>query len=283
MAKLATAQSQASPLTSNAASGSASVRTAMRTHPGRVRSENQDTCAFALEYGIFVVCDGMGGAAGGELASNLATETFLQSIGKSSAASATARQNRSSNPVVFDANHPQTRLEEAVRAANLAVFQRAQKQRALHGMGTTLVAALLQRTGSATSAWIAHVGDSRCYLLRDGRFDQLTTDHSVVEQQIQAGFITREQAEFSPVRNVITRAVGTQLTVPADIGEQPLRSGDILLLASDGLTRELDDNTIAHLITQKASDLDAACETLIQAANAHGGRDNITVLLIAYP
>src|SRR3569623_2047716 len=123
MAKLATAQSQASPLTSTAVSGRPSVRTAMRTHPGRVRSENQDTCASAPEHGIFVICDGMGGAAAGALASTLATETFLQSIGKSSVTSATARQNRSSNPAVFDANHPQTRLEQAVRAANLAVFQ----------------------------------------------------------------------------------------------------------------------------------------------------------------
>ena len=282
MAKLATAQSQASPLTSTATTGGLSVRSAMRTHPGRVRSENQDTCASAPEHGIFVVCDGMGGAAAGELASNLATETFLQSIGKSSATSATARQNRSSDPAVLGADHPQIRLEQAVRAANLAVFQRAQKHRSLHGMGTTLVAVLLERTGSAISAWIAHVGDSRCYLLRDGRFEQLTTDHSVVEQQIQAGFITREQAEFSPVRNVITRAVGTQLTVPTDIGEQQLRPGDILLLASDGLTRELDDKTIARITSENSGNLDAACEALIQAANARGGRDNITVLLIAH-
>ena len=253
----------------------------MRTHPGRIRSENQDACAAAPEHGIFVVCDGMGGAAAGELASQLATEAFLVSIGNS-AASKPEAHNGSANPAVLGADHPQTRLEQAVRAANLAVFQRAQKNRALHGMGTTLVAALIQKDGAAHSAWIAHVGDSRCYLLRDGRFEQLTTDHSVVEEQIQAGFITREQAEFSPVRNVITRAVGTQLTVPVDVGEQPLRPGDVLLLASDGLTRELRDTEIADVIAAHAPDLDQACEALIQAANRHGGRDNITVLLIAY-
>jgi len=279
MAKSATAQPQAS---SPAGTGTPAVTSAMRTHPGRVRSENQDACATAPEHGIFVVCDGMGGAAAGELASNLALESFLHSIGNCAVASVEASRNRPSSPAIPPADHPQARLEQAVRAANLAVFQRAQKNRAFYGMGTTLVAVLIHNDGAAHSAWIAHVGDSRCYLLRDGRFEQLTTDHSVVEEQIQAGFITREQAEFSPVRNVITRAVGTQLTVPVDVGEQPLRSGDILLLASDGLTRELHDAEIANIIAGHAPDLDGACEALVQAANNHGGRDNITVLLIAY-
>jgi serine/threonine protein phosphatase PrpC len=253
----------------------------MRTHAGRVRRENEDACAAAPEHGIYVVCDGMGGAAAGELASHLATEAFVQAIGKSAVSVADAGRTPSFDPAVLGADHPQTRLEQAVCAANLAVFQRAQKQRALRGMGTTLVATLLELTGAAASAWIAHVGDSRCYLLRDRRFEQLTTDHSVVEEQVRAGFLTREQAEFSPVRNVITRAVGTQLTVPADIGEQPLRPGDLLLLASDGLTRELCDDTIARILLENSGNLDTACEALIEAANAHGGRDNITVLLIA--
>jgi protein phosphatase len=223
----------------------------------------------------------MGGAAGGELASQLAVDAFLHSIGQSAATPAEASQNPSTNPAVLSIDHPQTRLERAVRAANLAVFQRAQKNRSLRGMGTTLVAALVQRTETATSAWIAHVGDSRCYLLRATRLQQLTTDHSVVEEQIRAGFITREQAEFSPVRNVITRAVGTQLTVPTDVVEVPTQPGDLVLLASDGLTRELSDDTIAHLLGEHAGNLDLACESLIAAANARGGRDNITVLLIA--
>ncbi|HKO20246.1 MAG TPA: Stp1/IreP family PP2C-type Ser/Thr phosphatase [Acidobacteriaceae bacterium] len=280
MAKLAIAHPQLSSPASPAGLGTAAVASAMRTDPGRVRGENQDTCAAALEHGIFVVCDGMGGAAAGELASQLATEAFIANIRGSAAPADNGRRNPSSDPTIIGPDHPQKRLEQAVRAANLAVFQRAQKSRALHGMGTTLVAALIQPDGAAHSAWIAHVGDSRCYLLRDGRFEQLTTDHSVVEEQIQAGFITREQAELSPVRNVITRAVGTQPSVPADIREQPLRSGDILLLASDGLSRELDDNAIAHFIAQNGTNLEAACEALIQAANEHGGRDNITVLLI---
>jgi protein phosphatase len=238
----------------------------MRSDPGPVRSENQDCCAAAPEHGIFVVCDGMGGAAAGEVASLLATEAFLESVGQS------ATKTRA---------HPQTRLERAVRAANLAVFQRAQKYRALRGMGTTLVAALLERTDTAHSAWIAHVGDSRCYLFRSHRLQQLTADHSLVEEQIQAGLLSRQQAEFSPVRNVITRAVGTQLTVPADVAEHTLCPGDLFLLASDGLTRELTDPEIAAILAQHSADLHAACEALIRAANAHGGRDNITVLLVS--
>jgi len=147
-------------------------------------------------------------------------------------------------------------------------------------MGTTLVAALIHSSGAGCSAWTANVGDSRCYLLRDKLLRQLTSDHSVVEEQIRAGILSREQAEFSPVRNVITRAVGTQSEVAADIREHPLRSGDILLLASDGLTRELHDEDIASILVLSSS-LDAGSKALVQAANAHGGRDNITVLLIA--
>lgn len=246
------------------------LRSAMLSDPGRVRSENQDCCAAAPELGIYAVADGMGGAAAGEIASNLALESFLQHIGRS-ASSADARN----------------RLREAIEFANLSVFERAEKYKALHGMGTTLVAALMEpsagsSSGSATrTAWIAHVGDSRCYLLRDGQLRQLTTDHSLVEEHISAGLLTRKQAELSPIRNVITRAVGTQPSVSVDISEQPLEPGDTLLLASDGLTRELADPEIARIVAGHAGDLDRAVEALVQAANAHGGRDNITVILVA--
>ena len=129
----------------------AGARAAMRTDPGRVRSENQDVCAAAPEHGVYVVCDGMGGAAAGELASQLAAGAFLHSIGQSARTPAEPGQNGSVNPAVLSADHPQTRLEQAVRAANLAVFQRAQKTRSLRGMGTTLVAALLPLFGLGTA------------------------------------------------------------------------------------------------------------------------------------
>jgi len=147
-------------------------------------------------------------------------------------------------------------------------------------MGTTLVGVLVQETEFGSTAWIANVGDSRCYLLRNSSLLQLTTDHSVVEEQIEAGLLSREQAEFSPVRNIITRAIGTQPQVSADIVDQPLAPGDTLLLASDGLMRELADGEIFRVLGASA-DLEDACSGLIQGALAKGGRDNITVLLIS--
>jgi serine/threonine protein phosphatase PrpC len=251
-----------------------SVRFAMRSHPGRVRGENQDTCAAVPELGIYVVCDGMGGAAAGEIASKIAAEAFVEAIGRSQSDPGTASSSLSI------ADSQRVRLSQAVAAANDVVYQRAQKYRALRGMGTTLVAALVGSAENGGVAWMAHVGDSRCYLLRGDRLRQLTTDHSVVEEQIQAGILTRQQAEFSPVRNVITRAIGTQPQVPPDILDQPLEPGDTLLLASDGLTREIADGEIARILQSSAS-LDVACDDLIRAANAQGGQDNITVLLIA--
>lgn len=243
------------------------IRSAMRSHPGRVRSENQDSGGSAPELGIYAVADGMGGAAGGELASNLALETFLHSLGESASGT---------SPV--DARK---RLSDAVFAANLAVFTRAEKYRALRGMGTTLVAALMERGTEGYTAWVANVGDSRCYMLRDGQLHQLTTDHSLVEEQIEAGLLSRDQAERSPVRNVITRAIGPHTEVSADITGHDLAAGDVLLLTSDGLTREISDEKIRELLTEHAGDLSAGCEALVNAANEHGGRDNITVLLVA--
>ena len=268
------------PAPNESAASGPRLRCAMRSDPGLIRSENQDVCAAAPELGIFLVCDGMGGAAAGELASQLATEAFLHSIGDSAVARE-GRLQRAFIPPGSSVGHSQARLEQAIGAANLAVFQRAQKYRALSGMGTTLVAVLLETAETGRSAWVAHVGDSRCYLYRKVRIQQLTADHSLVEEQIEAGLLSRQQAEFSPVRNVITRAVGTQPTVPAEVAEHKLDPGDILLLTSDGLTRELSDDDIAEILARNATDLDAACEALIRAANARGGRDNITVLLIA--
>jgi PPM family protein phosphatase len=279
MARVASANNP--PASNEPTANGLRLRCAMRSDPGRIRSENQDACAAAPELGIFLICDGMGGAAAGELASQLAAEAFLHSIGDSAGAAQKARLQGASNPPGLSVNPAQVRLEQAIGAANLAVFQRAQKYRALRGMGTTLVAALFETAETGRCAWVAHVGDSRCYLHRKGRLQQLTADHSLVEEQIEAGLLSRQQAEFSPVRNVITRAVGTQPTVLADIAEHKLDPGDLLLLASDGLTRELSDDHIAQILPTNATNLDRACEALIRAANASGGRDNITVLLIA--
>jgi protein phosphatase len=252
----------------------------MLSHRGRVRQNNQDACAALPEHGAFVVCDGMGGAAGGEVASHLATEAFLNSL-----THARRIPPKSASPAPLNGgNLPNTRLQQAVCAANHAVFQRAQRSRTLRGMGTTLVSLLWDDAPASPTLWLAHVGDSRCYRFRRGVLQQLTRDHSLVEEQVCAGLITRAQAEQSPIRNIITRAIGSQPTVEPDIAAHPPEPGDLYLLASDGLTRELNDTQIALILAHASGPaLEPACQALIDAANKNGGHDNITVLLVACP
>ena len=253
----------------------------MLSHRGKVRRGNEDACAADPSIGAFVVCDGMGGAAGGEVASHLAADTFLAHIVPPAPGSPQTR--------------PQTRVNAAVQAANQAVYQQARQSPQLAGMGTTLVALLHAPTGDShansrasdpATLWLVHVGDSRCYRRRRGYLEQLTNDHSLVEEQLRAGQITAEQAAQSPMRNLITRAVGSLATVEADIAGHHPQSGDLYLLTSDGLTRELTDEDIAAILADvpacaTQSNLNAICKALVNAANANGGNDNITVLLIA--
>ena len=264
---------------------------AMLSDRGRVRRNNQDACAASPASGVFVVCDGMGGAAGGEVASHLAAETFLAQLAPNGTPPARL----------------QSRISSAVQAANTAIYQQARQTPQLSGMGTTLVGLLHapiptreedlspkrtarnhpnSRSTDPPTLWLVHVGDSRCYLLRRGHLKQLTCDHSLVEEQLRAGQITAAQAAESPMRNLITRAVGSQATVDPEIHGYRPQSGDIYLLASDGLTRELTDAEICSILEKTVSssteaDLNIACRTLVEAANARGGADNITVLLVA--
>lgn len=226
------------------------------TDRGRMRSANEDFFVMRPEAGAFVVCDGMGGAAAGETASHLAAETAAAALAKAKPGPAAIR--------------------EAVRLANSAVYERARQDRRLEGMGTTLVA--LSVGGKA--AWVGHVGDSRCYRWRAGTLERLTQDHSLVEEQIRIGRMTREQARRSPMQNVITRAVGTRADVVADVQELQLQRDDLFLIASDGLTRELTDVAIGGILEAGSRDLQAVCAALIEAANAAGGRDNITCVLV---
>ena len=252
----------------------------MLTDPGRVRHNNEDACASSPSDGIFVVCDGMGGAAAGEVASRLAADTFLHHLVNSASE--------------IPAQKPQASITAAINAANQAVFQHARQNPRLAGMGTTLVALLdspsRQQANAAESRelWLTHVGDSRCYRLRDGQLALLTSDHSVVEDQLRAGQITAEQAARSPLRNLITRAIGSHPQVDSEIQNVPVLPGDLYLLASDGLNRELTDEDLTPILAAiptppTESVLNAACESLIAAANFHGGRDNITVILVAIP
>jgi PPM family protein phosphatase len=228
------------------------------TDRGRKRANNEDAFGYSLEHGVYVVCDGMGGAAGGEVASSLAVEEVLRALSERGADVALPRA-----------------AEEAVCAANRAIYSRAKRNPRLTGMGTTLVALVVE----GNSAWVLNVGDSRCYRVRDGRLEQLTLDHSLVEEQIRVGRMSRHEALRSPLRNVITRAVGTQDCVTPDCFQFEARSEDIFLLCSDGLTRELPDNILAELLVE-GGPVEERARRLVDAANKAGGQDNITCIVV---
>jgi serine/threonine protein phosphatase PrpC len=253
---------------------------AAASHRGRVRTANEDSFGICADEGLFVVCDGMGGAAAGEVASRVAVDTMIRSLcGQPKSASAhdtdpglvTDRRVVTENST---AGVPEL-LREAVSDANDLVFSQAANDSRLHGMGTTLVALLAQQG----KVWVAHVGDSRCYRFRDGALEQLTRDHSLVDEQVKLGQLTREEADRSPLRNVITRAVGSQRSVNTEVSEVETAAGDLFLLCSDGLTRELPDVRIKALLTE-TQDLDLICQHLIDSANDAGGRDNVTCVLV---
>jgi serine/threonine protein phosphatase PrpC len=226
---------------------------------GRTRKSNEDFYGLSLNNragaGNFVVCDGMGGAAAGEVASRMAVEAMLHAMSQISLTRET--------------------FQEAVSVANHNVHRSAEQNPARAGMGTTLVAMATRDQ----RAWVAHVGDSRCYRFRHGELQRLTHDHSLVDEQVRLGQLTPAQAETSPMRNVITRAVGTQEAVDADVIEFVVQPGDLYLLASDGLMREIDDEQIAEIL-RASGELEETCAQLIAAANEAGGRDNITCVLV---
>jgi protein phosphatase len=250
------------------------------TDPGRVRSANQDAYGYSAEGQFFALCDGMGGAAGGEIASRLTIDTVLERLGATALnperLGATAPTPAALAPGAEGLTRSIPRqLEDAVAAANRILFARAEREPALSGMGTTLVALLVR----GARAWVMHVGDSRCYRLRAGTLTRCTEDHSLVGEQVRLGILSPEEAEQSPLRNVITRAVGVREGLRPEVRELEVAPGDMFLLCSDGLTRELQDARIAELLAG-ARHPEEACRMLIDEANTHGGRDNITCLVV---
>ena len=237
------------------------IRYSMLTDVGRVRAHNEDACGADPDTGTFVVCDGMGGAAAGEVASREAAMAFLREV----------RSRHSEAMLAED-------LEAAVSAANQSIFAMASNDPRLRGMGTTLVA--LQTVPGRGSVWVTHVGDSRCYRIREGRVERLTGDHSLVEEQVRSGEITEAEARRSHLRNVITRVVGSQPAVHPESAEHLCRVGDLFVLCSDGLNRDLSDADILSIVERHRPDLQHAARVLVDAANLLGGGDNITVLLL---
>jgi PPM family protein phosphatase len=238
---------------------------------GRKRPHNED-CFFADSLlGLYVVCDGMGGGNAGEVASRMAIETILSHI-QSTSEQPSSRETARGDPNLTPATN---QLAQAIHAANAAVFRASWKHPKYAGMGTTVAAARL----SGHSLSIAHVGDSRVYLIRDGIMHALTADHSWVAEQVAQGYMTEEEAERSPRRNIVTRALGVESTVDIDLAEMPVFTGDLLLLCSDGLTRGVRCSDMLDTLVQD-SDLGEKTDRLIALANDAGGDDNITVMLV---
>lgn len=241
-----------------------------RTDKGSVRENNEDSFRVAAELNLFVLSDGMGGQASGEVASRIATDTIIEYCRE--ADQQTSLAARESAPGLSETSN---RLAAAVRAANSAICRAAEKNPRYRGMGATVVA--VQIEGERMS--VAHVGDSRAYRLRSGHFEQLTNDHSFVAEQVRRGIITEQEAEQSQLQNVLLRALGQEPQVEADVSEELLLDGDTILLCSDGLTREVPDAHIAAILAD-SEDAESAANRLIDAANDAGGNDNITAIVL---
>jgi protein phosphatase len=235
---------------------------------GRKREHNEDSLLVADDLGLYIVADGMGGHQGGGTASRLAVETIRDDV----------RAARARNGLDTETSLEESPLREvlrgAVEKACRSIFQTAQSDPALQGMGTTVTAVLL----GDGSAFVAHVGDSRCYLVRSGAIFQVSEDHSLVNEQLKAGAITPEEARTSRFRNIITRSVGFEEQVAVDLLGLPVRPGDRILVCCDGLSNLVEDGELLEVIS--GSSLEEAPQRLVNLANDRGGDDNITVIVL---
>ena len=237
---------------------------------GVIRSHNEDCFDIDPENQVFVVADGMGGHSHGEIASRIAVDAIRDFVERTTDNDAT---------LPFDMD-PQlgrhgNRLRAAIRVAHDRVLRAIRQDSSLHGMGTTVVGMLVD----GSSVAIAHVGDSRAYRLRNGNLELLTQDHTWVNEQVVAGFLSEEQARAHPLKNVVTRALGGEAEVEIDVREWPVQAGDVFLLCSDGLTTMLTDDQILSRL-RSTGRLEEACSRLVRDANARGGYDNVSVVLV---
>ena len=241
------------------------------THVGRQRQHNEDAFLVENDAHLFLVADGMGGHAAGEIASRIAVDSITEFI-------LHTKEDDGTWPHAYDEHYKRAtnRLMAAVRMANTRVLEAMRKDARLRGMGTTVVACLAEDDVVS----VAHVGDSRAYLIRDGKLSRITNDHSWVFEQVQAGMLTETEAEKHPLRNVITRALGGALQVTPDASEIHAQAGDVYLLCSDGLTGMVPEVEILRVVTASNGDIEKACQELIDAANERGGLDNVTAVLV---
>ncbi len=245
------------------------------SHPGMVRSHNEDTVFVDADAGIAVLADGMGGYNAGEVASGIAVSVISNGM----MPNLVSGRELSKIDVASGLTHGALLMQQQIALANKGIYEAAQARPECAGMGTTLVTAVF--CGNRVS--IGHIGDSRCYRLRGEKFEQLTHDHSLLQEQIDSGVLTPEQAKYSLNKNLVTRALGIEAIVPADIVEYRLEANDIYLLNSDGLTDMVEPDAIHSIIEDKRADLAEVAAELIDVANKNGGRDNISVVLVHVP
>ena len=232
------------------------------TNIGRVRKNNEDAYGIYPELSLFIVADGLGGHAGGEVASRLAVETIKDGL------------------VSTESYRPSVEIKdgiiEAIRGANDRIIQQANIMYDLKGMGTTVVVVKLEED----NAMIAHVGDSRMYLIRKNKITQITKDHTVVEEYIRLGLLTLQEALYHPNRHMLSRALGVSYDIDVDVADIQIAEGDIIILCTDGLTNMLSEKEILSAITELMPSPEKITDRLITLANNHGGIDNITVITI---
>ena len=236
------------------------ITCAARTDVGLIRSGNEDNYLMVPERGTFIVADGMGGHAAGEVASEMAVSIIARDLGSFRG---------------LGTEEAAARMVQAIRDANAAIYERTLSEHDKRGMGTTATVLVLH----ANRYLVGQVGDSRGYLMRDGVFHQLTKDHSYVQEQVDAGYLTPEQARTHPYANVITRCVGASGDVTPDLFSGVVRAGDIFLLASDGLTGMLEDDVLAAILRSDGTP-EKWVDRLVAEANRRGGLDNITALIV---
>jgi len=241
---------------------------------GRKRKGNEDSIHVNPDQNLFVVADGMGGHAAGEVASKVAAESINEFVCLTSGDEEITWPFGLDENISYDGN----RLKTAIRYANRKVLEATKERSEYEGMATTVAAVLVD----GDTANLGHVGDSRVYLIRGLEITQLTSDHSWVNEQIQSGVISADQARSHPLRNVVTRALGGKPDLQVDMQFQTMQADDVLLICSDGLTTMVPDDEIAKVVASADGDIEKAAKSLVAAANAHGGEDNISVLLLQF-
>jgi len=243
------------------------------THVGMKRSHNEDNLCVVAEENLYMVADGMGGHAAGEVASQLAVDTIAEFFRD------TSRDEEITWPYKMEKGrrYEENRLSASIKLANLRIHEMGVQNPDKKGMGTTVVAIFF----SGNSAYVGHVGDSRIYRLSGSKLTQVTEDHSLLNDYIKMKDLTPQEIENFPHKNVIVRALGMKSTVQVDVVQEEPGDQDIYMLCSDGLNGMIDDPTIERIMNENRNDLEECCAQLIQAANDNGGTDNITVVVVA--